>query len=110
MPRAIRRFRGNFRLVVLTIALVALLAAAVGHFRRGPAPTTVARRPERPTPSPSPNRLVAATCPASGPGTWQYADTEGPVFGSAGPVRRYRLAVESYVPYRVADFAAEVDA
>jgi hypothetical protein len=112
MPRAIRRIRGNFRLVVLTVALVALLAAAVGHFRRDPAPATVASRPpERPEPSgsPSPSRVTPASYPASGPGTWQYADAEGPVFGDAGPVRRYRVAVESGVPYPVADFAAKVD-
>src|SRR5205823_6001499 len=101
-----------FRLVVLTIALVALLTATVGHFRRGPVPATVARRPERPKPSvsPSPSRLVPASFPVSGPGTWQFVDTEGPVFGTAGPVRRYRVAVESGVPYPATDFAAKVDA
>src|SRR5437667_4629862 len=109
MPRAIRRLRGNFRLVVLTVALVALLAAVVGHFRRDPAPTAVARRPPERSLSPAPSRVTPASYPASGPGTWQYADREGPVLGTAGPVRRYRVAVESGVPYPVADFAAKVD-
>jgi hypothetical protein len=118
MRRAFRRFRGNFRLVVLTIAVLALFtamaSAAAGLFRRSAAPATVARRPEPTHPSRLPSatasRLVPATYPASGPGTWQFAGTEGPVVGGAGPVRRYRVAVESGVPDDVADFAAKVDA
>jgi len=114
MRRAFRRLRGKLRLVVLTISVVTLLtvglAAAAGLFRRGPASEALARRWEPTHPPVTPSRLVPATFPASGPGTWQFADTESAVFGTAGPVRRFRVAVESGVPYPVADFAAKVDA
>jgi len=114
MRRAFRRLRGKLRLIVLTISVVTLLtvglAAAAGLFRRGPASEALARRWEPTHPPVTPSRLVPATFPASGPGTWQFADTESAVFGTAGPVLRFRVAVESGVPYPVADFAAKVDA
>jgi len=109
-----RAFRGTVRPIVLTIAMVALLtaigAATAGLFRRHPAPDPLARRWERTQPPVTPSRLAPETFPPSGPGTWQFAETEGAVFGSAGPVRRYRVAVESGVPYPLADFVAKVDA
>jgi hypothetical protein len=118
MRRAFRRLRRNFRPIVLTIAVVALLtavlAAAAGLFRRSPAPATVGRRAERTTPpalSPSVpvSRPVPSAFPHAGPGTWRFATTWGPVFGAGGPVRRYRIAVEAGVPYDVEDFTEKVD-
>ncbi|MEV0454377.1 DUF3152 domain-containing protein [Catellatospora methionotrophica] len=35
--------------------------------------------------------------PASGPGTWVYAKTQGDVLGSAGGIRRFRVAAEKNV-------------
>jgi hypothetical protein len=47
--------------------------------------------------------------PADGPGTFGYATTQGPVVGSAGVVRRYRVGVESNIPVAPTDFASTVD-
>jgi hypothetical protein len=48
--------------------------------------------------------------PSTGPGTYVYATGSGPVLGSAGPVRRYRVAVETGAPVSLAEFTALVDA
>jgi hypothetical protein len=48
--------------------------------------------------------------PSSGPGTYDFATGSGPVFGTAGPVRRYRVAVETGAPVRLDEFTALVDA
>jgi hypothetical protein len=113
-------------LIVLTIALFALLAwavpAAMGAIRRaataegdtpGPSGTPGEEPSASPSPSPSPRRSADAPVvnfPRSGPGTWDYADTQGPILGSAGPVQHFRVAVENGVPYPVEDFAEKVQA
>ena len=52
-----------------------------------------------PTPSASPTPLYAAPVriPTSGPGTWGYSATQGPVLGTGGTLRRFRIAIESGV-------------
>ncbi|MBE1485278.1 DUF3152 domain-containing protein [Plantactinospora soyae] len=47
--------------------------------------------------------------PTTGPGTFGYAGA-GPVLGSAGALRRYRVAVEQDIGQDVAGFAGAVDA
>ncbi len=120
MPRTPSRVRRRrLRPIALTVAVFALLAlgtsTALG-LRRGP--TEVSRRSDAGGPRPStaasphrsPGESVPAEFPHAGPGTWRYAWTTGPVYGTAGPVRRYRVAVESGIPYELAAFAAKVDA
>ncbi len=56
---------------------------------------------------------IATSFPQSGPGTFRYASTTGPVLGTAGPIRKFRIAIESNVGenlVRMADFVAKVDA
>lgn len=53
--------------------------------------------------------LLGGGYPTSGPGTWRFAGTVGPVLGTAGRLRRYRVAVETGVPEDLAAFAAALD-
>jgi hypothetical protein len=49
--------------------------------------------------------------PHSGPGTVGYATTTGPVLGESGPIKRFRVAMESNISVvSIADFTAKVDA
>jgi len=118
MPRTPRRLR-PVALIVAVFALFALgTSTALGLRRTEPAKPRAGERPARSgppaVPPAAPRRSPAAEVPSSfphaGPGTWRYAESTGPVFGSAGPVRRYRVAVESNIPVGVTDFAATVDA
>jgi hypothetical protein len=108
----------------LTIAVLALLAGAtvtvVWLLGAGAVPLSLAGRRERPpaptsspaqsaSPSVRASRLVPSEYPGAGPGTWRYAGTRGPVFGSGGPIRTYRVAVETGVPDDVEDFTEDVD-
>ncbi len=71
-----------------------------------------------PSPSPSPPPSVATQpvislnipFPRSGPQTFHYATTTGPVLGTAGPIRHFRLAMESNIDVvSMTDFTAKVD-
>jgi hypothetical protein len=58
--------------------------------------------PSASSPSPAPSlstsgEPIRASFPHSGPGTWRYSGTTGPVLGTAGTVWTFRLAVESNV-------------
>jgi len=110
MPRTSRRLRP----VALTVAVFVLFilgtSTALALRREEPAP----RPRERPGRAASPSRTAAAprrgaSYPVAGPGTWRYATSGGPVYGVSGPIRRYRVAVESDIPIDVATFAATVD-
>ena len=71
-----------------------------------------------PPPSPSPSPSVATQpvislnipFPRSGPQTFHYAKTTGPVLGTSGPIRHFRLAMESDIDVvSMTDFTAKVD-
>jgi Protein of unknown function (DUF3152) len=48
--------------------------------------------------------------PHSGPHTFRFATTTGPVLGTSGPIRHFRLALESNIDVvPMTDFAAKVD-
>ena len=109
------------RLIVLTIAVAALLLwavpAALGAIRRAVAPERGTRHPAAPEPPPrrsaspsAPPSPTVLNVPRSGPGTWAYADQQGPVLGGAGPIERFRVAVETGIPVSVGEFAAKVQA
>lgn len=59
--------------------------------------------------TPGPDGVVPSSFPTSGPRTWVYADGPGPVLGTKGPIKRFRVAVESNIDYPVAAFAAKID-
>lgn len=60
--------------------------------------------------SPPPTLQAAGAFPRSGPGVFAVAPGRGPVLGTAGRLRRFRVAVERGTPERLADFADAVDA
>src|SRR5262245_8649376 len=130
-----KRRRGRTALVLLTVPIVLLGAELV---RRGfiadarPSAGRASATPEAsPSPSPSdspspvpspsvtasPEPLLAATAdyPKSGPQTWVYGTTQGPLIGGAGTLRRFRIAIETGVEgvgygTDTASFGAIVDA
>lgn len=63
-----------------------------------------------PTPSPTPVLQLAGPVPSTGSGSFVYATGRGSVFGRAGQLRRYRVAVERGSDEDVDEFATIVDA
>ncbi|HZN73266.1 MAG TPA: DUF3152 domain-containing protein [Micromonosporaceae bacterium] len=132
--RARRRQRHRRTRIIFAILLIPLVAVGAELVRRGitapaarpvsaapsseaPSPTPSAEPTPSPTPSASPTPLYAVpiSYPKSGPGTWGYAMTQGPVLGTAGTLRRFRIAIESGVESLgygtdIASFADFVDA
>ena len=60
-------------------------------------------------PSTGGSRQTGPDANVSPPGIWQYAQDSGPMFGHAGAVYTFRVAVESGLPVSVPDFTAAVD-
>ena len=130
-----KRKRGGQPLVAGAAVIVALLllgavlafhytTEASGSAARSVAtpatqPAIAATTPPSPSPSPSAsssqinpavNPLVVYALktkfPKSGPGSFRFASTTGPVLGTAGPIRRFRLAIESNVSNKIVDMSA----
>ncbi|GAA4687572.1 DUF3152 domain-containing protein [Phytohabitans rumicis] len=77
-----------------------------------PAATTVAPLVPvvlRPSPSLSPTPSAAPSFPVTGPGTFAYAAGSGPLLGTGGMLRRFRIAVEETVGQDPDAFAGAVD-
>lgn len=76
----------------------------------GPPPASASPSPTR-SPSPVASRAVAAVrFPERGPGSFTEITTGGRVLGTAGTLRRFRVAVEEEAGQDGKTFAAEVDA
>ncbi|GIE86536.1 DUF3152 domain-containing protein [Actinoplanes regularis] len=90
-------------------------AAALSPSAR-PSAVPSARHPESAPASPSatsplvdPEVLqIAGAVPTRGSGTFRYADKRGPIMGTKGPVRRFRVAVEKGSGETADAFAAQV--
>lgn len=116
--RSARRYRVRGRHVVLLVGVVSVLigggTVAFGLVSRGTAatasrpapspsltaaPSLLASPPADASPSPTgtPDEMIPASFPHSGPGSWRYSTSAGPVLGTAGALRTFRLAVESNV-------------
>ncbi|MDG4794088.1 DUF3152 domain-containing protein [Micromonospora sp. WMMD1082] len=67
-----------------------------------PSPTGVPPSPEPPV------LQEPGAVPSTGPGRFGYADRSGPVLGTAGDIRRYRVAVESGSGVDAGEFALAV--
>lgn len=79
----------------------------------GPDPSSSGGAPAAvvsPSPAASVPEVIPKSFPTSGPGTWRYAGDQGPVLGTAGTIKRFRVAVESNVTsVDMAGFAAKID-
>jgi Protein of unknown function (DUF3152) len=115
-----RRGRGRYLLVAL-LAVVLLLGGAGVFVLRGKSDKPRADGTPPPAASASAGAsaqpgepLVPSTDPSGvpdkGAGTWAFAGDTGPVLGSAGTVRRYRVGVEKGSGQDAAAFAKAVDA
>ncbi len=62
------------------------------------------------TPAPTPTPTPITTFPRTGPGTYRFATGQSGIFGTAGRLEHYRVAVESNSPVSATDFATMVDA
>src|SRR5687767_12591423 len=60
-------------------------------------------------PEPAP-KAAEDQLPNSGPGTFRYESTSGPVLGGGGPTMQFRLAVESNLDKELGEFGRLVDA
>lgn len=113
-----------FALVVLVLVVVVALLVG-GHLRSGgthpvaqpssipptkTAPTKSAPPILESTPTPTPSKTSDGRVPSHGSGSFSYATTTGPVMGTKGPLRRFRVGVEKGSGEDVADFAAQVRA
>ncbi len=63
-----------------------------------------------PAPTSLPTATVERTYAATGPNTYEYAPGQSEVFGTAGPLRKYRVAIETGTPVPLLEFSATVDA
>jgi len=110
-----RRPLGRGRAITIAIMVLAAAiggAAVGGRLLAGPAKPSAQPSPN-PSPSSSGSGPVIATQapqgPVSGPGTFTYANSTGPVHGTAGTLKRFRVGVENGIGQDVAAFAAAVD-
>jgi hypothetical protein len=112
-------------LVVLGIVLTVHYSA--GATAAGPVRATIVPSPSaaptvvEPSPVATPtlpaakNPLIAYALktkfPQSGPDTFHYATTTGPILGTSGPIRRFGVAIESNIKVQnMAGFVAKIDA
>jgi hypothetical protein len=75
-----------------------------------PTPTVAGSATATPMVNTSPRPTPPPTFAANGPGTYVYAGGQSAVMGTAGVLRRYRVAIEIETPVPVGEFAARVDA
>jgi hypothetical protein len=130
-PRSLRQDRTRTRLIIAG-ALVGLLAVAGTAFAMVNRPidaeivglpvaglsATTSTGPGTPTPTstltstptPLPTLTAARTYAATGPNRYEYAPGQSEVFGTAGALRKYRVAIETGTPVPLLEFAAMVDA
>jgi Protein of unknown function (DUF3152) len=75
-----------------------------------PAPGAPGASAQRASGVPTIAVIAPARYPVTGPGTWTYAPGQGSVAGTAGTLRRYRVAVENGMGQAAPAFAARIDA
>jgi hypothetical protein len=105
VPR--RSFLWLLPLTVLLLGAGTVLIVRTGHVTKSLRALPVPATPS-PTTTPPPPSLPAY--PATGPNTYLVAPADSVIFGTAGALVRYRVAVEAGSPVAVEEFAAVVDA
>lgn len=122
-----RRRHRRRRALVLVVLLITLGLLAVDltrdvteRARPAAAPTTPFPASTAPTAngvvgegtpsfSPSPTPSPSVSIPVTGPGTFRYATGQGPILGTAGTLRRFRVAVEDGMGQDPNEFAAAAE-
>ncbi|HCT78407.1 MAG TPA: hypothetical protein DGG94_05695 [Micromonosporaceae bacterium] len=97
--------------------LAGVVLVVLGWLRGTPEAQVVAKPRTDPTVQPSaepsqsagPVLQIAGDFPKSGPGTFLIGKTGGPLIGSSGTLKRFRIAVESNVPDEIEEFTRMVD-
>ncbi len=86
--------------------------AASGHqgAAASPTPSPTPSVGASPSPTASPTPTAPRTYASTGPNTYVYAKGQSAVFGTAGTLRKYRVAIETGTPVPVDEFAGVVDA
>jgi hypothetical protein len=92
--------------LIIAVVLVGIAIIRGGDHQPGPAWSlpTGSLRPE-PVPAQSEDKI-----PSSGPGTFSYDNTTGPILGGGGPIKRFSLAVESNLGAEMGEFSRLTDA
>jgi Protein of unknown function (DUF3152) len=114
--RHVRKGAGRRPVVVVAVVLATLVVAAAGVWRSGAfsSPSTVdgAAWPLSGTPPSSgpPDSPAPAASGTPGAARFRYVSGPGAIGGTAGQLRRYRVAVEGGIDEDAAGFAAAVDA
>jgi hypothetical protein len=128
--RSLRRRRERTRTAVIAVSvlLLVLTGAGLGYALVGrdmsrddaaalpsatPAATwSASATPAAPAPTSTPASSPAArlSYAATGPNTFVYAGGQSAVFGTAGALSKYRVAIETGTPVPVDEFAGMVDA
>jgi hypothetical protein len=111
-PPATRRYRNRRLAVVLVFLLLTVVVVLMGQVMRENKPVKSATVTPVATRAPEPSAVPPDTvdqAPSKAPaGAFVFAGGPGPVLGSAGSLRRFRVAVEKRLG-GVDDFAADVD-
>ncbi|HEX6873945.1 MAG TPA: DUF3152 domain-containing protein [Micromonosporaceae bacterium] len=93
-----------------------VVGVAVGHDDAGPAGTTETTEVQQAMPTTgwyAPSTIGSGELPQAwlvSFGVWRWSTTYGPVLGTTGSVRKYRVAVEAGLPVTAAQFTSMVDA
>jgi hypothetical protein len=105
-----RRYR-NIALVVLLLAAGLVAAGVARAHLTGTGSHGASHRsgPNSASPPPASDDPTPGNYPSSGPGTFNYAAGTGPMLGSAGSLRRFKVAVEDGTGQRADDLASVAD-
>jgi hypothetical protein len=99
-----------FLLVVVGMLLIGRYVGAEGRPAPDPFPAATAARVAPPASRPDPTPSAVARPESGTSGQFAYVNGFGPVLGRAGPIHRFRVAVETPSPANAgAEFAHEVD-
>ena len=117
-PAASRSLASRQDLLIFGI-LALLVSGGLGYLvvNRAPVADTAAGPSQTPSlttstsaaPSPTSTPTAPPSYAAKGPGTYVYATGQSAVFGTAGGLKKYRVAIETGTPVPIEDFAATVD-
>jgi hypothetical protein len=109
--RAARRRHRQRRSLAATLLLVAAVLVGADLLGYGPGADRSHSGPPPPpdADTPADGDPTPPGYPESGSGEFRYAEGTGPVLGSAGKLRRYRVAVEEGLAQPPGEFASEVD-